>query len=150
MGANSVLETGWMGRFLDDEYAGYPTGYPNTDMPDPLAIQVGSVVSPGLQGSSISMRLAVTNPGASYTLPGGSDTPPNTPAGHELTFIRQVAQQTQQYATGIKAAWSRGTNSSTLYPATGKNSLADQMKIVARLIDQFLADRGTPKGRRSR
>jgi uncharacterized protein (DUF1501 family) len=139
--SNETLDSGWMGRFLNDEYVGYPTGYPSADMPDPLAIQIGSVISPGLQGSSVSMGLAVTNPSSSYILPGGSDTPPNTPAGHELTFIRQVAQETQLYTAGIKTASSKGTNVSTLYPAAGKNSLADQMKIVARLISGGLKTR---------
>jgi uncharacterized protein (DUF1501 family) len=139
--SNQNIDSGWMGRYLEDEYAGYPTGYPTIDMPDPLAIQIGSIVSSGLQGSAVSMGMAVTNPSSSYILPGGSDTPPNTPAGHELSFIRQVAEQTQQYTTGIKAAWSRGTNVSTLYPAAGKNSLADQLKIVARLISGGLKTR---------
>lgn len=139
--SNQVLDTGWMGRFLNDEYAGYPVGYPNTTMPDPLAIQIGSVISSGLQGPSVSMGIAVTNPSSTYILPGGSDTPPDTPAGHELTFIREVAQQTQQYTTGIKTAASKGANKSTYYPSPGKNSLADQFKIVAQLISGGLKTR---------
>jgi uncharacterized protein (DUF1501 family) len=132
--SNQTLDTGWMGRFLDDEYPGFPSGYPNTVMPDPLAIQISSVLSPGLQGPSQSMGMAITNPNGSYILPGGADTPPNTPAGHELTFLREVAQQTQQYTTAVKSAASKGANKSSLYPAAGKNSLADQLKIVAQLI----------------
>jgi len=80
------------------------------------------------------MGMAVTNPNASYFLPGGSDTPPATPAGHEISFIREVAQATQVYTTTIKTAASKGKNLSTLYPAAGVNSLADQLKIVAQLI----------------
>jgi hypothetical protein len=45
-----------------------------------------------------------------------------------------VAQQTSIYADGIKQASSRVTNLSAKYPTAGTNSLADQMKIVARLI----------------
>src|SRR5438046_3078913 len=52
---NQVLTTGWMGRFLDQEYPGYPTGYPNTQMPDPVAIQIGAAISLGLQSSHGSM-----------------------------------------------------------------------------------------------
>ncbi|MEW6510831.1 MAG: DUF1501 domain-containing protein [Bacteroidota bacterium] len=132
--AKVVASTGWLGRYLEEEFTGYPTGYPNAVMPDPLALQIGSVISPALQGDSGSMGLAVSNPNSTYTYPGADDTPPNTPAGHELTFIRQVAQQTQQYSTVIRAASARGTNLSTLYPTAGQNSLADQLKIVARLI----------------
>ena len=132
--SNQVLTSGWMGRYLDAEFPGFPVGYPSTAMPDPPAIQIGSVVSPGLQGSAVPMGIAITNPNSSYLLPGGSDTPPATPAGHELTFIRQIAQQTQQYSTVIKAAAGKATNKSTLYPTAGQNSLADQLKIVAQLI----------------
>ena len=133
--SDQILTSGWLGRFLDDKYAGYPIGYPNSAMPDPLAIQIGSVVSTALQGPSVSMGMAITNPTNFYQLiSGGVDAAPNTPAGHELTFIRQVAQQTQLYAASITEAASKATNKSLLYPAPGQNSLADQLKIVAQLI----------------
>ena len=132
--ANVIGNTGWLGRYLDQDFPGYPGAYPTAAVPDPLAIQISSVVTPGLQGPTISMGLAVTNPNATYFLPGGSDTPPATPAGHEITFIRQVAQATQTYTSSIKTAASKGKNLSTLYPAAGQNSLADQLKIVAQLI----------------
>jgi uncharacterized protein (DUF1501 family) len=140
--ANIVTSTGWLGRYLEQEFVGYPTGYPNTAMPDPLALQIGSVVTSGLASSSGSMGLAVTDPNATYTYPGADDgVVPNTPAGHELSFLRHVAQQTQQYSTGIRTASTTGRNLSTLYPAAGSNSLADQLKIVARLISGGLKTR---------
>lgn len=136
--SSQVLQTGWLGRFLDREYPNFPVGYPNAEMPDPLAVQIGSVVSPGLQGANLSMGVAVTNPNATYTIPGGSDTPPPGPAGDELTYIRQVAQQTQVYVDAIRAASNRVANLSTLYPA---GSLASQLRIVARLIGGGLKTR---------
>ncbi len=139
--SNQILTTGWLGRYLNEEYPGFPSGYPTTAMPDPLAIQIGSVVSPTLHGPSTSMGLAITNPNTSYILPGGADTPPPTPAGHELAFVREVAQQTSQYASVIKTAAGKGKNLSALYPAAGSNSLADQMKIVAQLISGGLKTR---------
>ncbi len=139
--SNEVLPTGWLGRYLDQEFADFPQGYPNSVMPDPLAIQIGSIVSPSLQGPSVSMGMAVTNPNSTYILPGGSDIPPDTPAGHELTFVREVAEQTQQYSSAIKGAAVKGTNKSTLYPSAGTNSLADQLKIVAQLISGGLKTR---------
>jgi uncharacterized protein (DUF1501 family) len=136
-----VEDSGWLGRYLDQEFPGFPTGYPNSGAPDPLAIQIGSLVSGALQGQSVSMGVAVTNPAATYTYPGADDTPPDSPAGHELTFVRQVAQQTQQYSTGIRAAYNAATTLSTLYPTAGANSVADQLKIVARLIAGGLKSR---------
>jgi uncharacterized protein (DUF1501 family) len=139
--ANVVASSGWLGRYLNEEFPGYPDGYPSVDVPDPLALQIGSVVSSGLQGPSASMGLAVTNPNATYTFPGGSDTAPDTAAGHELTFIREVAQQTQQYSGVIKDAASKGKNLSTLYPSAGQNALADQLKITALLLSGGLQTR---------
>jgi uncharacterized protein (DUF1501 family) len=127
---NQTLATGWMGRTLDAEYPGFPTGYPSVSMPDPPAIQIGSIVSTGLQGTTGPMGMAVANPDATYILPGGSDVAPDTPAGHELVFIRNVAQQTQVYTTAVKTAYNKVSNVIT-YPNT---SLAGQLKIVARLV----------------
>jgi uncharacterized protein (DUF1501 family) len=131
-GSDQVLETGWGGRYLSQEYANYPVGYPNTIMPDPLAIQIGSTVSPALQGPVVDMGLAITDPTNFYNLINGiQDTAPNTNAGKELTYIRQVSQQTQQYGAVIKAAAAKVTTQGT-YPTN--NTLANQLKIVARLI----------------
>jgi hypothetical protein len=96
---------------------------------------IGSIVTPALQGDSVSVGVAVSDPNSTYLLPGGSDVAPNTPAGHELTFIRQVAEQTQKYTEVIRTAANKVTNKSTMYPAsTAGNTLANSLKIVARLI----------------
>jgi hypothetical protein len=59
------------------------------------------------------------------------DPVPNSLAGNELTYIREMSRQTQKFGEVIKTANSKVT-SQGVYP-TG-NSLADQLKIVARLI----------------
>lgn len=133
--SNQYLREGWLGRYLDEEYPAFPNDYPNAVMPDPLAIQIGSTISPGLQGPSVSMGMTITDPTKFYQLVTGTvDPAPNTPAGHELTFIRQVAQQSQLYANVIKTAAAKATTLSTLYPTSPDNSLGDQLKVVARLI----------------
>jgi uncharacterized protein (DUF1501 family) len=133
--SNQVLSSGWGGRYLNYEYPNYPTGYPNTTMPDPLAIQIGSTVSLALQGPASSMGMAISDPTSFYNLINGVQDPaPNTNAGKELTYIRQVAQQSTQYASVILGAANNITQQSTMYPTTGLNSLADQLKIVARLV----------------
>ncbi len=47
--ANDIINTGWSGRYLDYKYPSYPVNYPSDEMPDPLAIQIGSIVSPAFQ-----------------------------------------------------------------------------------------------------
>ncbi|MBC7919958.1 MAG: DUF1501 domain-containing protein [Ferruginibacter sp.] len=133
--SNQPLTTGWAGRYLKAEFPDFPSGYPNEGMPDPLALQIGSVLSTALQGPSSPMGMAISNPTDFYQLVSNTQGPtPDTPAGRALSFVREVAQQTQQYAGSIKQAAGRATNLSSQYPAAGQNPLADQLKIVAQLI----------------
>ncbi|GAC1444582.1 MAG: DUF1501 domain-containing protein [Sediminibacterium sp.] len=130
--STAVVNSGWAGRYLNYEYPNFPNGYPNTSMRDPLAIQIGSATSLTLQGPAVSMGMSISNTSNFYNLLNGIQDPaPNTPAGKELSFVRMVAQQTQQYAAVIKDAAAKVSQQVT-YPAN--NSLADQLKIVARLI----------------
>jgi uncharacterized protein (DUF1501 family) len=130
--SSQFLNSGWAGRYLEDLYPGFPVGYPNTNEPDPLAISIGYSVSTALMGNTANTGMAISNPTSFYQLVSGTvDPAPNTPAGHELTYVRLVLQQTQEYNTTVKAAAQSSTNKA-IYP--GNNPLADQLKIVANLI----------------
>ncbi|HLG33959.1 MAG TPA: DUF1501 domain-containing protein [Bacteroidia bacterium] len=129
------LSTGWAGRYLDYEYPNYPVGYPNSTVPDPLAIEIGSSVSLGLQGPAVGMGFSITDPTNFYNLINGIQDPaPNTNYGRELTYIRLVNQQSQAYSGVITNAANNITSQSPSYPVQGLNNLSDQLKIVARLI----------------
>ena len=130
--SNQFVNSGWGGRYLQDLYTGFPTNYPNTSEPDPLAISIGYSVSTALMGPTANTGMAISDPVTFYQLISGTvDPAPNTPAGHELTYVRLVLQQTQDYNTTVKAAAQTVTNKAT-YPSN--NSLADQLKIVANLV----------------
>jgi uncharacterized protein (DUF1501 family) len=130
--SNQEVYTGWAGRYLNYEYPNFPNGYPNADIPDPLAIQIGSTATLTTQGPSVNMAMSITSATNFYQLINGtSDAVPATKAGKELSYIRTVAKQTQQYAGTITAAAAKVTQQSA-YPTN--NGLADQLKIVARLI----------------
>lgn len=140
-GSNSNQEVfnGWAGRYLNYEYPGYPNGFPNPTMPDPLAIQIGSTTTLTTQGPAVNMAMSITNPTSFYNLLNGTTDPvPDTPAGRELKYVRLISQQTQKYSTVIRNAANAVTQQGT-YPAN--NSLADQLKIVARLIKGGLSTR---------
>jgi uncharacterized protein (DUF1501 family) len=130
---------GWAGRYLNYEYPNFPTGYPNTSSPDPLAIQIGSTTTLTTQGPVVNMAMSISSISSFYNLLSGTTDPvPNTPAGKELKFIRLVNQQTQKYSSVIQTAAAAVTQQVT-YPTN--NSLADQLKIVARLIKGGLKTR---------
>ena len=129
--SNEYLNTGWVGRFLDSNYPGYPDNYPNAVDTDPLAIQIGSITSLTCQGPLVNMGMSISDPNSFYNLLDTTEqSVPNTNAGYELSFIRRISKQTNKYATRIKAASDAVTQQGT-YPNT---SLANQLKIVARLI----------------
>ena len=137
--ATTVVDTGWLGRYLEYAFPNYPAAYPNPTMPDPLSIQIGSTLSRGLMGYSISTGQTVPSnfTGSITQLQSYANT--NTPsnnAGTEVAFLRSQQVYANQYANAIVNAWNGGSNSVT-YPAspTGvNNALGTQLQIVARLI----------------
>jgi uncharacterized protein (DUF1501 family) len=137
--ASQYLNTGWTGRFLGNTYPNFPVGYPNTTMPDPLAIQIGSIVSPTFMSASGSTGMAVPIDADFYDLINGiTDPVPDTPMGDELTYLRSIARQTDKYADAIEAAAKKITAQS---PYPSNNELAAQLKTVARLIGGGLKTR---------
>jgi uncharacterized protein (DUF1501 family) len=130
--ANQFWNTGWMGRYFQEDHENYPNGYPNAEEPHPFAITMGSVVSQTCQGTASNFSLTLENPFNLFPLAqGAGSTPPNTPYGRELTFLRTSIVQTNAYATTITAAAKAVTNKAT-YP--DNNRLAAQLKNVALLI----------------
>jgi uncharacterized protein (DUF1501 family) len=132
--SNQYLDTGWLGRTLDTNYPVYPQNYPNQNMPDPLAIQIGSTLPFSLQGPAVNMGYNVSDPNAIVNVANATTDPaPNNDYGRELTFLRLMKDQSNAYAGRITSSYNAQTTLSTLYPASG-NSLANQLKTVARLI----------------
>lgn len=139
-GANSdqQLASGWVGRYLHQEYPNFPNGYPNATMPDPLSIRIGAPISIGLQHQGVSMGASIYNTEDSLNLTGNLFTDPVTAdcMGSKLDFVRTVQRQSDLYGDVIEAAAVPGCNLSTLYP-TGDQpgaELARALKIVAQLI----------------
>lgn len=130
--ADQYLPTGWAGRYLNQQYPNFPVGFPNDTMPDPLALQIGSILSPVFLSPTGFDALAIDDSLQFYNLIDAiQDSVPDTPGGTELTFLRSVARQTNQYADAIKAAAAK-VNQQSAYPAD--NDLAAQLKAVARLV----------------
>jgi len=149
---DEYIPSGWMGRFLDQEYPGYPDDYPNDDMPDPLGLEMGSDVTLAFQReNSIPAGIAIANPDAFYDLINsvGGETPPETsyPDNHygdEMRYLASMEIKSNDYAARLKEVYDAGSNSPnvtypTQYPNPApipyiNNPLADQLKIIARLI----------------
>lgn len=141
--------SGWMGRYLDHYYPGYPISYPNPTVPDPLAIEIGTGVSLAFhRDQGIPAGLSIEDPNAFYDLINsvGVESPitfPDTHAGNEIEYMMQIEQQSNGYAERLKNIYNAGANSATVYPdlypniappEALHNPLAPQLKIIARLL----------------
>lgn len=137
--STQYANTGWAGRYLEDRFSGYPDNYPNAEMEDPLAIQIGQISTTTLLGSEESMGITLQDPSTFYQMIGEPDLSlesnlPCCDAGELIAYIRQQQILAVGYAGEIKAAADAGRNMAVYPDASLKNDLADQLKIVARLI----------------
>jgi len=134
------IKSGWMGRALN---AMYPEvkGVPlPPDYLYPLGIQIGDPYpSLGFHTATEhqnSINLFGQDPDGFYSLVqtiGGAPLP-NVPAseyGDELAYIMGIEDAVDQYSQYITQAFNAGSNALTNYP---DNSLADQLKTIARLV----------------
>ncbi len=129
--SSTTLDTGWMGRFLDQEYRDFY----KTNQPDPPAIQIGAALSKVLQGPGSNMGMAVREVDHFYDLlPPRYDPSGAVHTRGQLSFIRRMVTESKGYFTKIKAAARAQQNLSKMYPSEGSNQLADQLKLAARLI----------------
>ncbi|MCC7246972.1 MAG: DUF1501 domain-containing protein [Saprospiraceae bacterium] len=137
--SDQLVNTGWMGRFLDHEYAAFLQTPPTV----PPALQIGVQADLIFKADQANMALAVSSPQEFYQIAATGqlyDTASlgSSPRELELAYVRQTANQAFRYASTIKESYSRGKNEVD-YPTD--NYLAEQMAIVARLIKGNLGTR---------
>lgn len=130
--ADQLWHTGWMGRFLDNQFSAFLATPPTV----PPALQIGVQSNLVFQADAANMALAVSSPQEFYEIAQSGQLYPtaglgSSPREQELLYVRQTANSAFRYATTIKNAYSKGKNQVT-YPQN--NDLAEQMAIVARLI----------------
>ena len=133
--SSQTSTSGWAGRYLDKRFPGFPASYPTAAMPDPPAIQIGYVTATSLLSPTDSMAIVLQNPDTFARLVGDNPKDPVSSipgyAGQQIDYIRQQQASSVSYAGQIKIAAGKGKNLAT-YPTS--NALADQLKIIARLI----------------
>ncbi len=127
----SNVSTGWMGRYLDDSFPGYPENFPSADCPDPFAVTMGRSVSQTCQGAGGNFSIAILDPDNVGGLSVGVEPPiPENCYGDELSYIIDTYKKTNVYGERVTTAANAGTNMYD-YP---NSALANQLKVVARMI----------------
>jgi uncharacterized protein (DUF1501 family) len=136
----SVLYTGWMARYLETKFKDYPNGFPNLQNPDPPGIKIGDNGTFLFQGKAMDVSIVV-NPAIAFGS-SGTDADREQPSGYgaeEVRSIREILLQSDHYSGVVKKALNVPFASSKLYPKQGENPLADQLKVVAKLINGGLS-----------
>lgn len=159
--ADDYLQSGWVGRYLQGEFAPqkYPEDFPNTEMPDPLAIEMGNDVSLIFhQQGSIPTSISLNDPERFAELVGELEgfideqvdprgLPPEylqgSPYYKELDWILSLEDKSKDYAQRLYEIYLAGGSSSITYPETYpfnapqgslRNPLTPQLKLIARLL----------------
>ncbi len=126
-----IINDGWVGRYLANVLPDHNPINPE----HPMAIQIGSTQSALLECTCQgTMGISFESPNQFYQLIQGStadnDPPPDTIAGNQLKYIKEIAAQSIRYAEIIKEKADSVQNLAT-YPDT---RLGRQLAIVAELI----------------
>ena len=130
--ANELENTGWSGRFLEEEYPSYAD-----DPPDhPVALQIGSSTPLLFAGNGQSLGVTFPNQSLLNRLASSGqlfdeDDVPDTIQGKEISFVRRVSNDSFVYAKAIKDAYESGTNTASY---SAGSSLGSDLATVARLI----------------
>lgn len=141
------FNSGWMGRYLDNVYPGYPDAYPSTAMPDPIGIELSGTLSLAFhRENGIPIGLNIGSPEQFYQLISsvGVDPPiafPGSHAGDELRYIMEFEKKSNEYAGRLRDVYNAASESSIEYrhgypyaSPGAANNLASQLKLVARLL----------------
>lgn len=161
-GFDDYFSSGWVGRYLQQEFAPqvYPNDFPNADMLDPLAIEMGSDVSlifhqEGNIPTSISLNDPQSFAQLVEELEGFTDQgidprgkPPialnDSPYGKELNWILGLEDKSEDYAERLYQVYQNAPASSVTYPerypfnaprGSARNGLTPQLQLIARLLD---------------
>lgn len=161
-GVNDYYSSGWVGRYLSNQInpLKYPEDFPNANMPDPLAIELGSEISLVFhQNENIPLSISLaSDPNALSALVENLDgftdegfdprgKPPayldNTPYGKELNWILGLEDKSEEYVARLYEVYNRSQPSSVTYPedypfaapkSSRKNRLTPQLQMIARLL----------------
>ena len=128
--SDQYLNSGWIGRYLEDLHPNFPDQYPNNDFPHPLAVelQFTSLLTTGLN-SVISYRS--TNPINFREIIGDFDnTYPEDPIGKKLKFFQTISRQSNEYGEILKNCYQKGNNYNN-YPTS---DLGGQLQVASSLI----------------
>ena len=129
--------SGWAARYLEAKHPNFPEAYPTELFPHPLSMEIGWNSSLMFTGKRSFTSVVASNPESFYEIINEFDNVyPSTPIGEKLKYLQLMAKQSNAYGKVLKEQYQKGTDY-----AFPRSNLADQLKIVSRLISGGLQTR---------
>ena len=123
--------SGWLGRYLENQHPNFPNQYPNSNYPDPLALEIGYNSSLLFNGKNSFTSVVCQDPENFFEIINEFDNIyPDTPKGNKLNFLQLISNQSNFYNFQLKDSYNKGYNK-FLFPNT---SIGRQLSIINKLI----------------
>jgi len=127
----NTINTGWIGRYLEDLHPGYPYDYPNFNFPHPLAVEFGYNSSFLFTGNRSVTNSVTISPRDFYRIFKDIQKEyPETPEGNKLKYLQLVINHSNSYGEVLKEFYEKGNIKYSFSPS----SLSNQMESVTKLI----------------
>ena len=125
------INTGWVGRYLEDLHPNFPYDYPNVNFPHPLSVEFGYNSSFIFTGNRSVTNTVTISPQDFYKIFKDIQKDyPDTPEGNKLKYLQLVINHSNSYGKVLREFHEKGT---VKYPFSPSN-LSNQMESVTKLI----------------
>ena len=135
---DQYLNSGWVGRYIENRHPNYPNDYPNDHYPHPLSVELGWQTSLLFTGDNSFTSFIANNPSDFREIINEFDNVyPSDRKGEKLKYVQLIAKQSNLYSKEVKKAY-ESSSSVHEYPNT---ELGRQLEIAGRLINGGLNTR---------
>lgn len=135
--SNQYLNSGWMGRYIENRHPDFPAAYPNSDYPHPLSVEIGSPSLLFTGQSSFTSYIAQDPENFQELINEFDNVYASDKKGMKLDYIQLVAKQSNAYGEIIRDIYRRGSNLHDF----DSSWLGQQFSIVSKLISGGLNTR---------
>lgn len=135
--ANQYLNSGWMGRYIENQHPDFPQAFPNSDYPHPLSVEIGSPSLLFTGQSSFTSYIAQDPQNFEEIINEFDNVYANDKKGMKLDYIQLVSKQSNAYGRIIRDTYRSGTNTHGF----NNSWLGQQFSIVSKLISGGLNTR---------
>ncbi|MDG1213525.1 MAG: DUF1501 domain-containing protein, partial [Flavobacteriaceae bacterium] len=128
---NEYINSGWMGRYIENQHPKFPNEYPNAQYPHPLSIELGWRTSLMFTGQNSFTSFIARDPSNFREIINEFDNVyPSDKKGEKLKYLQLIAKQSNLYSKVVKEAYESIENPFA-YP---NSNLGQQLEIASRLI----------------